>query len=139
MTRWLYATFLLSCVAGHAVTAAGQPATGLRVAEPAFYDPETVADESTPAHPRLRLTRNMPTPGWRFEIDALEIDEAARRVTVEVSEVRPEGLVAQMIAPTVLEIPLETLERGNWFVEIRLRRGPEATHVPVYGLRVLAS
>ncbi len=117
---------------------ASEPATGLHVAEPAFHDPEAVAEESVPARLLLRLTREMPTPRWRFEIDALETDEASRRVTVKVTEVRPEAPVAQMIASTVLEIPLGTLERGAWFVEVWLRRGPEAVHVPVYGLRVLA-
>ena len=78
----------------------------------------------------------MPTPGWTFEIDSVEI--AGDRIVAKITEVRPDGMVAQMIAPGTARIPLGSLDRGSYVLEIRSRRDRRRDHRPAFAAVVLA-
>lgn len=120
--------WLLLLCAGPALAGedGGEAARGARIREPAFAETEVIASESGF---RLRLIREMPTPGWTFHIDGVERENG--RITVRATEVRPQGLVAQVLSKARMEVPLGALEPATYFVEIRLRRDPSGEHVPV--------
>jgi hypothetical protein len=81
-------------------------------------------------------TRQMPTPGWTFEIDAVDVVED--RIVVKLTEVRPEGMVVQMLAPGTAKIPLGSLPPGRYVLEIRSRRSPQTDHRPAYATVIVA-
>ena len=82
------------------------------------------------------LTQQMPTPGWTFRIDSVETH--GDRIVAKLTEIRPQGMVVQMIAPGTAEIPLGSLTRGRYVLEIRSRRNPQADHRPAFATVLLA-
>jgi len=124
---------LLAAVLTAAVAVAGQNqrATSMNVREAKFYAPEIVMLKTMPPQFELALGRDMPTPGWKFVVDAVDIDEAAGRITVRVTEHRPEGMVAQVITPSKLNVSLGTLAPGHYVLEIWSRRSTSAKHTPI--------
>jgi len=107
--------------------------------EPAFDDPQLVVLESMPPQFELSLKRDMPTPGWSIEVDSIEIDEKSGRIEAKVTEIRPEGMVAQVITPTRLRLSLGKLLPGSYFVEIRLRRGGTGSYMPAQAFVLVAN
>ncbi len=82
------------------------------------------------------FTQQMPTPGWTFRIDSVETH--GDRIVARLTETRPQGMVVQMIAPGTAKIPLGSLKRGRYVLEIRSRRNPEASHRPAFATVILA-
>ena len=82
------------------------------------------------------FTQQMPTPGWTFRIDSVETE--GDRIVARITEIRPQGMVVQMIAPGTVKIPLGSFERGRYVLEIRSRRNPEAEHRPTFATVLLA-
>ncbi len=82
------------------------------------------------------FTQQMPTPGWTFRIDSVETH--GDRIVVKLTETRPQGMVVQMIAPGTAKIPLGSLTRGRYVLEIRSRRNPQADHRPAFSTVLLA-
>lgn len=119
-----------------ACVAAGQSvettADGLIVKAAPFGEPEVVVLKSKPPQFEVMLEREMPTPGWTFDVDGIQVDDDAGRIVVRVTEVRPTNIVAQVITPTKLKISLGSLPRGQYFLELQVRRG-EGSYVPVQG------
>ncbi|HXV76352.1 MAG TPA: protease complex subunit PrcB family protein [Candidatus Polarisedimenticolaceae bacterium] len=97
-----------------------------------------VTGEAAPVEFTLSIAREMPTPGWRLEVDAVEIDAGAHRIAVRVTERGPAGIVAQVITETPFEIPLGPIEPGSYFVEIWARPSSEVAHQPAHALVVRA-
>jgi hypothetical protein len=95
--------------------------------------------KSQPPQFDLMLVREMPTPGWKIEVDALDIDEKDRRIVVRITEHRPGGMVAQVMTPTKLTVPLGELTPGSYFVEIWVRRGKKGTFAPTAALVLLTN
>lgn len=124
---------ILLCLA---CVAKGQPvettAKGLLVKEAPFGDPEIVVLKSMPPQFEVVFEREMPTPGWKFDIDEISTDPQTSRIVVRVTEVRPGGIAAQVMTPTKLKVALGTLPRGQYFLELQVRRG-SGRHVPVQG------
>jgi hypothetical protein len=121
-------TVLIACAAAVVVQAETPPASTLSMAEPAFRNAEVSVLEGASGKFEIVLEREMPTPGWTFTVDALEPDERSRRIVVRVTENRPEGMVAQVITPARLYLPLGPLAKGRHVLEIRLRRGGAGEH-----------
>ena len=86
----------------------------------------------------FEIVREMPTPGWRFEIDTVDFDEANRRIVAKVTEVRPDGMAAQVITDTRLRIPLGSIARGRWFLEVWSRRTSQRGHAPAHAFLLIA-
>ena len=84
------------------------------------------------------VEREMPTPGWTFDVDSVEADAEASRLTVKLTEIGPTGMVAQVLTKTKAEIPLGVVEPGTYFVEIWTRRGASGAHAPGHALIVIA-
>lgn len=85
---------------------------------------ELIALPNTPTQFVLRGEREMPTPGWTFHIDAVQVD-AAGRITVRVTDIPPAADAAiSVIAPAVLSVQLGTLRVGRYVVELLTRRSP---------------
>ncbi len=82
------------------------------------------------------FTQQMPTPGWTFRIDSVETH--GDRIVATLTETRPQGMVVQMIAPGTAKIPLGSLTRGRYVLEIRSRRNPQADHRPAFATVLLA-
>lgn len=95
---------------------------------------EIVAAGTEPPTFTLVLVRQMPTPGFTWKVDALDVDVRGRRITARLTESAPQGIVAQVITPTRFELPLGSLETGSYFVELWTRRGPSGEHRPSHAL-----
>lgn len=132
------AAALLFACAPSGADGPGERATRLTVREPGFSRAEIVVLKSLPPKFELVLQREMPTPGWSFEQDDVEVDAEAGRIVVRLSEIAPKGVVTQVLTLTACRIPLGTLEPGRYVVEIRLRRGSSGRHEPVHALVVEA-
>lgn len=110
--------------------AAGEPsATALAVVEPTFREPEVRVAMSMPPQFEVVFQREMPTPGWSFTVDAVEVDEEASRILARITEVAPEGISLQVITETACRVPLGKLEPGLYSFELWVRRGDEGPHV----------
>lgn len=118
--------------------ASGGPASRVWVADARVKSAEVVAGKSEAAKFALVVVREMPTPGWTFQIDSVEADAASSRLTVKLTEVGPDGMVAQVLSPAQIEIPLGQIEPGVYFVEIWTRRSPAKPHQPGYSLIIIA-
>lgn len=99
-----------------------------RLAADAFENAEVTATESTPPTFEVVLTKKMPSPGFKFEIDSLTIDEKMRRIVVDVTATRSPGIRPSVMTATRLRIPLGSLEPADYMLEIRTRRDPQARH-----------
>jgi hypothetical protein len=107
----------------------GRPrAMAMSVADTAFHDPKFLMAKSMPPQFTLMLTREMPTPGWSFEVDDVDIDEDAGRIVARITEVAPDGMSAQVITDTPLRIPLGMIGKGRYLIEIHVRRGASGEH-----------
>ena len=137
--RMLTATFLaagwvfLSCA-----VASGGPASRCWIPETRVQGAEIIAHKSTPPTFTLVIEQEMPTPGWTFEIDAVEFDEGAPRVTLKLTEMAPGGIVAQVLTGSRVEIPLGAIEAGAYFVELWTRRDAGKPHQPSHALLIVA-
>jgi hypothetical protein len=96
--------------------------------EPAFSDPRILVAKSMPPQFDLLLEREMPTPGWSFVVDAIELDEEGRRIVARITEVGPTGNVAQVITKTACRLGLGRLRPGSYVLELRTRRAPTDEH-----------
>jgi len=135
--RWFVGALIL----GSVVTAwAGGPgpATALSIAEPAFRNPQVVVATSMPPQFEVVFVREMPTPGWSFAIDGVEIDEKSGRITAKISDIPPGGPTAQVITDTKCRLPLGKLSAGVYLLELWLRRGNEGPHVLTQALVIRA-
>ena len=97
-----------------------------------------VADKADPTQFTLVVERDMPTPGWTFLIDAVEADAVSSRLTIKLTEVGPDGIVAQVLTSARIEVPLGRVEPGAYFVELWTRRDPAKPHQPGHALIILA-
>ena len=95
---------------------------------------EIVAARTEPPTFTLVLVREMPTPGFTWRIDSLDVDAPNRRITARLSEIAPQGIVAQVITPTRFELPLGELAAGSYFVELWTRRDVSREHRPSHAL-----
>ncbi len=130
---------LISCVAAQdAEVSPAAAATKMWVPETGFERARVVAAKSMPPQFTLVMQREMPTPGWTFRIDSLDIDQQHRRIAVQLTEVAPTGITTQVITPTPLELPLGTVEPGHYFVELSTRRAVDQPHEPAHALVVIA-
>jgi hypothetical protein len=135
--RWSIGFVLMSA---YAVTVAGGPgpATVLSIPEPAFRDPQVVVATSMPPQFEIVFVRDMPTPGWRFSVDTVDVDEESWRITAKITEVGPTGVNVQMIAPTKCRVPLGKLATGVYSLELWLRQGNTGPYRLAHALVVRA-
>ena len=120
--------------AGAGVESAAPASTNLTVGGSDAFNP--VELDGSPPTFVAEFTQQMPTPGWTFRIDSVETH--GDRIVARLTEIRPQGMVVQMIAPGTAKIPLGSLERGRYVLEIRSRRNPQADHRPAYATVLLA-
>jgi len=117
----------------------GSPAaTQITVVRPEAAEPfKVVTVQGSPSTFTIEFTQQMPTPGWTFQIDSVETE--GDRIVVRMMEIRPTGMVVQMIAPGTAKIPLGSLERGRYVLEIRSRRDASRKHRPTFATILLAN
>ena len=134
-SAWL----LARCVALLPVSA-GEPGAAERMWVVGWEGERAAVAEATgdPVEFTLVLSREMPTPGWSFEVDSVEVDGAGQRIVVALTERRPTGMVAQVLTTTEFRIPLGNPGRGTYFVEIRARPDAETPYQPAHALVIRA-
>ena len=134
------AVLLLSgtfCMAGGEATDRG--AMRLTVPDGPFRDAQVVMAKSMPPQFQVNLTRDMPTPGWKFEVDSVEIDGKSGRIVARVTEHAPGGVVSQVIKPTRLSLNLGVLSRGDYLLELWVRRGAGSDYRRLQAIVLVAS
>jgi hypothetical protein len=124
---------VLSCSA-----ASGDEATRVWIPDTRIEGGEIIEDKSERSGFTLVLKREMPTPGWTFRIDSVEVDAESQRLTAKLTEVGPEGIVAQVLTPSTIEVPLGKIDPGTYFVELWFRRDPNKRHQPGHAVVVIA-
>ena len=113
------------------------PVTELSEVAPGVAEPLRLERvEGEPARFVAEWTHTMPTPGWTFVLDAMEID--GNRIVVRLTGIRAEGMLPQVEAPATAAIPLGALERGRYFLEIELRLDKLRDHRPAFAAVVEA-
>jgi len=127
----------IGCMGGGQANDRG--ATRLAVPDPPFRDAQVVPAKSMPPQFRVNLTRDMPTPGWKFEVDSVEIDAELGRIVARVTEHAPGGIVSQVIKPTRLDLELGILPRGGYVLEIWVRRGADSDYRRLQAIVLVAS
>ena len=138
-TTWVLPGLLVAvCAVGAAEDATGR-AMRLDVGRGPFQNPAVVMQKSYPPKFVIVLTREMPTPGYRFDVDSLELDEERGRVVARVTEVRPEGMVAQVITKAELRLPIGSPKTGRYVLELWTRRGTEGRHQLTQAMVLVAS
>jgi len=118
--------------------AAGGPASRVWAPDTRVEGVEIVSAKSDPTNFTLLVKRMMPTPGWTFVVDAVEADTGASRLTVKLTEVGPDGIVAQVLTPAQIEIPLGQVAPGAYFVELWSRQTPAKPYQPAHSLVIIA-
>ncbi len=99
-------------------------ATRLSLLEAPISKLELIALPTSPTQFVLRGEREMPTPGWTFHIDGVQIDGTGH-ISVRITDIPPAAdAVISVIAPAVLSIQLGTLRIGRYVVELQSRRSP---------------
>jgi hypothetical protein len=134
MKSWLSIPCLAAMtVAAVSVSVAADPPTAVRLTlpEPAFYGATAETDGEGF---RVALKRDMATPGFKLEVDGVQIDGKTSRIVVRVTERPPAGMAAQVITPTAVTIPLGRLTRGSYILEIQMRRGNSGEYGPAHAL-----
>ena len=102
----------------------GAHATRLSLLEPPISKLELIALPTSPTQFVLRGEREMPTPGWTFHIDGVQVD-ASGRIAVRITDIPPAAdAVISVIAPATLSIQLGALRVGRYVVELQTRRSP---------------
>ena len=117
--------------------AGGNAATTATLVKATVDEPiKLIRVDDNPVRFVAEWTQQMPTPGYTFELDTLNID--GDRIVAELTEIRPTGLVVQVQVPGTAEIPLGVLPPGRYFLEIRSRRDPNGKHRPAFAAVVNA-
>ena len=135
-SRWMtfgsgWLMLLAGACAAHGALPDHRAATSMRVVEESRKERvEVVMAKSTPHRFTLVVERPMPTPGWRFDVNTIDIEPESSRIMVRVRETGPTGVSSQVITPTRLEIPLGAIPRGRYFLELWTRRADDQPHVP---------
>jgi hypothetical protein len=119
--------------------AVAEEATQMRIPESTFQAVEIAADDAVPPRFTLVLAVELPSPGWTHTIDAVDTDEAERRIVARVTAAESPGMHAQVITPAKLRIPLGPVAPGPWVFELRTRRSPNALHVPAFATVLTAA
>jgi hypothetical protein len=113
-------------------------ASGVSVVRSEAADPfKVVKRDGSPPTFTAEFTQQMPTPGWTFEVESIETE--GDRIVAKVTEIRPQGIVAQMIVPGTMTISLGSLKRGRYVLEIRSRRDRMVDHQPTFAAVLLAA
>jgi len=112
-------------------TPAALPVTALTIVDSEVAEPlKLTRIEGSPVRFAAEWTHTMPTPGWTFELDDTSVEDD--RLRIDLTAIRPTGMVAQVEAPARVTIELGSLPRGRYFLEIRVRRGATQVHRPVF-------
>jgi hypothetical protein len=99
-------------------------ASRLQLLESALSKLELISLPTAPTQFVLRGEREMPTPGWTFHIDAVQV-ESTGRISVRVTDIPPAAdAVIGVLVPAVLSVQLGTLRVGRYVVELLTRRSP---------------
>ena len=122
---------LLACAPRYAEE---RKAMRLEPLEPAFEPPQIEMAKTMPPRFSVALEREMPTPGYTFTVDGLDVDPEARRIVARVTQHRPEGMVAQVLTPAWLKLDLGVLEPGRYFLELYLREDAGGKHRPAQAI-----
>jgi hypothetical protein len=129
-TLWIGVVIALIGSACIAENGSGRRAMTCAVREAVFIEPMMVTLKSMPPKFRLSLKQVMPSAGWSFDVDSVEVDAAAHRIVARVTVRRPEGMSAQVMTPTYLRLALGVLDPGRYFLELHSRDDPTQTHQP---------
>lgn len=145
--RFSTCLLILACLSCSAfVPAVGQsgssatPAKSLRVVAGEIesslsFKPSDETDSDAPRFVAL-WQRQMPTPGWTFEIDDTQVE--GHRIIVRMTEVAPSGMSAQVMTRTTVKVAIGAVPRGRYVLEIQSRRDGSKPHQPVYAAIVNA-
>ncbi len=79
---------------------------------------------SCPPRFDIELTADMPDPGWTLALDRVSDPDETGRRTVEITATRAEGAFVQVITPRTVTVGMGCMRKGNYLLDIHLRRGP---------------
>lgn len=102
-------------------------------------DLSVITLESMPPQFVIRGVREMPTPGWKFTLDSVDVDPALGRILVKVTDIAPTGIVPQVITPTPIDLRLGSVPVGRYVVEVRTRRERRRRHALLQAFAVEAT
>jgi len=101
---------------------------------PVFRAPRLVAVPSCPPTWNLELTVDLPNPGWEVEMDEVgKPDDAGRRVIKISSRGKPGGW-PQVITTRELRVPLGSMRKGSYLLDLRYRKSPDTRYRRVQAL-----
>jgi len=126
MTR----TFSLFLVLAGLALARPGPDTALRM-EPAPRLAESVSVETTGRCPPsflLKMELSMPTPGWKLAVDDVFGPDEEGRFRIRVTGTPPQGIVAQVVTGTPVEVHLPSVRKGRYLVDLFYRARPDGRH-----------
>jgi len=122
-------TTALGCCAALACVAAGpgpgpadSPAARAAVAEPPFEVVGVVPATDGPGRFDLVLRKTMRTAGWDLAVESVDpapAPDGTDRLRVDLVEVPPAGMVAQVLTPQEVRVALGPLAPGRHVVEVR--------------------
>ncbi len=108
--------------------AADEAATALRAAANWVGPLSIEVMESHPLQFAVNTTVPMPTPGWTLRVDRVTAADPDGRIRAWVTEIAPDGMVAQVITDTPLRIAIGVLPPGSLVLEISTRRGEAGSY-----------
>lgn len=103
-------------------------ANAVALVDPTIEGLEITCLESRPPQFVLRGRRTMPTPGWSFHIDSVKVEHKAKRISLRITDVPPDGATIQVPGPSPIAVQLGTLRHGRYLVELHARRSPSEKH-----------
>ncbi|MAE76767.1 MAG: hypothetical protein CMJ85_07870 [Planctomycetes bacterium] len=107
-------------------------ATRIEVAAPAadaaWRAPETEVLERHPVQFAIRLTKDMPTPGYEVKV-VLELGESGT-IVARIDQIAPAGVASpQVMTPKTVRFALGSLQPGAYNLELHARFGTSGDYV----------
>jgi hypothetical protein len=121
------------------------------IPEGSMYESPKVSAASAPAQFELVLTKQMPMPGYRVEVESVQVlpadsltDPAPKSaagewaIVVKLHEVAPEGFGLTVLDPKQIRLPIGALRVGAYRLHLMLRQGEAKVHEPVQQIGLVA-
>ncbi|MHC4930923.1 MAG: hypothetical protein ACYTGV_01860 [Planctomycetota bacterium] len=104
------------------------------LATPVFRAARLVAVHHCPPAWTLELTVDLPDPGWEVEVDEICKPDDARRRVVRISSRGKAGAWPQVITTRKLRVPLGSMRKGAYLLDLHYRKSPDTRYRRVQAL-----
>ncbi len=89
---------------------------------------EIVMGKSMPPVFAASVSVQMPTPGWKLEVDEVGKPDAHGRIQVKVTGTGPEGIVAQVLSSETINVSLGRVQPGDYLLELWYRNSGQTEY-----------